>query len=200
MCKELHVISTGKQSAQTLALIMKQIHPYIDYIHVRERSWTAIELMLAIDALLNNGVPPSKIIINDRIDVAQAMKVSGVQLAYHSMLVQTVRQTFPKLMIGRSIHGIDEAKQAEQDGADRLMYGHIFPTSSKPNLKPRGLGNLQQIVHEVNIPVIAIGGMTPENVSSVLQTGAAGVAVLSGILLAEDPVTQVKRYRKQIDS
>lgn len=196
---ELHVISTGQQCAQTFVSIIQHIHPYIDYIHLREKEWSAAELILAVEALYEHGVSREKVIINDRVDVAQVTHVNGVQLAYHSLDVATVRQTFPHLSIGRSVHHVNDAKQAERDGAHRLLYGHIFPTASKRGVKPRGIINLQRVVGAVNIPVIAIGGMSPERIPSVLQTGAAGIAVLSGILLADDPLTRAKLYREALD-
>lgn len=198
MTKQLHVISTGQQSIQTLMHIISEIHPYIDYIHLRERKWPAMKLMTAVQTLHTNGVPLSKIIINDRVDIAYVMNVKGVQLAHHSIDVVLVKQLFPTLDVGRSVHDLSEAKQAEVDGANMLMYGHIFPTLSKPGLTPRGLSNLQHITNHVHIPVIAIGGITPENTPSVIQSGATGIAVLSGILLAEDPLRQVKAYRQAL--
>lgn len=198
MVKQLHVISTGKQSIGTLAHIAKDIYPYIDYIHLRERTWSASTFIQAIEAFMSKGIPRCKIIVNDRVDVAHATNVGGVQLAHHSLDVEMVHEVFPHLYIGRSVHNIDEAKCAEKFGANMLLYGHIFETASKPGIPPRGINRLQQVVSHVNIPVIAIGGITPYNISAVLQTGAAGVAVLSGILLADDPIKRAKTYHQAL--
>src|SRR5699024_12055557 len=81
MVKQLHVISTGKQSIGTLAHIAKDIYPYIDYIHLRERTWSASTFIQAIEAFMSKGIPRCKIIVNDRVDVAHATNVGGVQLA-----------------------------------------------------------------------------------------------------------------------
>ena len=105
----------------------------------------------------------------------------------------------PHLVVGRSVHDVDDARQAESDMAHRILYGHVFSTKSKRGIKPRGLIGLQRVVGEVSIPVIAIGGITSHNIPSVLQTGAAGVAVLSGILLADDPLMQANMYRQALD-
>lgn len=199
MRPQLHVISTGQQSLETMMTIMEDIHPLIDYFHLREKNWSAQELMTAMTKLQACGVPREKILINDRVDVAYLMKATGVQLPHHSISVADVKKAFPNLLAGLSVHSLREAKQAEKNGADYLLYGHIYPTASKPNLEPHGLEVLQKLINRVTTPVIAIGGIAPKNISDVLQTGVAGVAVLSGILLADDPVKQAKAYRKALD-
>src|SRR5699024_7880252 len=85
-----------------------------------------------------------------------------------------------------SVHSTSEALEKEEAGADFLIYGHVFSTASKPNVSPRGISALQTTVQSVSIPVIAIGGIKPTNIKQVKKSGAQGIAVLSGILLAED--------------
>lgn len=199
MANELHVISTGKQLVEAFVQIIIDIHPYIHFVHIREQQWTAKEHIQAIESLVEQGVPLEKIIVNDRVDVAHITKVYGVQLPYHSLTIEMVKQHFSQLMISRSVHHVDQAIRAEASGADRLIYGHIFETESKPNQKPRGLKALQNIVSHVDIPVIAIGGVTPERIQPILQTGASGVAVLSGILLATDPLKAAQTYAKALN-
>lgn len=197
--KQLHVISTGLQTIRELTEIVSFIHPYIDYIHLREKHWTAQMYVHCIDQLITIGVSKEKIIINDRVDVAAVTNVYGVQLPGHSLSVEAVKQTFPFLKIGSSVHSVKEAKEKEQSGANRLIFGHIFPSTSKKGLPAQGLNKLEKVVQQVKIPVIAIGGITPCNVESVCQTGAAGIAVLSGILLAENPHEAAKEYRGKLD-
>ncbi|MGZ0084647.1 thiazole tautomerase TenI [Caldibacillus thermoamylovorans] len=189
----LHLISTGRQTAAQLAAICARVHPYADAIHVREKRKTAREVAEFVIALLRAGVPAQKIIVNDRVDVAAVYGVKGVQLAYHSLPVRAVRRTFPDLEIGCSVHGPIEAKQAQQAGAHFCLYGHVFPTESKPGLAPRGLDGVADVVRAVQIPIIAIGGIHAGNARSVLKAGAAGVAALSAVFLAEDPVREAKQ-------
>ncbi len=189
----LHFISTGRQTADEFAAICARIHPYADAIHIREKEKTAREVAEFVAALLYAGVPPQKIIVNDRVDVAAVYGVKGVQLAYHSLPVRAVRRSFPDLTVGCSVHGSEEAKQAEQDGAHFCLYGHIFPTDSKPGLPPRGLDSLAEIAAAVSIPVIAIGGIHAGNACRVMEAGATGVAVLSAVFLAPDPVVEARR-------
>jgi len=197
--KELHVISTGKMPLDELARIIADIYPLLTAIHLREKHLTARELFDGVSMLLKSGVSLTQIMINDRIDVAAASHAKGVQLAYHSLDVDKVKQSFPALRTGSSIHSPQEAIMKESQGADYLLFGHIYPTGSKPGLEPRGLKALQEVVESVQIPVIAIGGIKPHHVKDVLKTGAAGIAVLSTILEAENPLEMTKAYRRAME-
>ncbi|ADU29043.1 thiazole tautomerase TenI [Evansella cellulosilytica] len=193
--KEIHVISNGKQPLEEFAQCARLILSDVDYFHVREKQLSAKQLSDGIDILLQHGIPAEKIVVNDRVDVAAVRNVAGVQLAYHSLKVNEVKQRFPELKIGKSVHSIEEAIDAERLGADYVLYGHIFTSKSKPDVTPRGIRQLEALVNEVSIPVIAIGGITPFNVESVMSAGARGVAIMSGILEAEDPLSMIKLYK-----
>ncbi|MED1862685.1 thiazole tautomerase TenI [Fictibacillus nanhaiensis] len=199
MEKQLHVITTGRQNDDILVNIAASIHPYITMLHVREKTKSAKELSQLIVLLQKAGVPSSKIIVNDRVDVALCSGVKGVQLTHHSLDVSKVRRALPEMMIGSSVHSVSEAQEAEQNGADFIIYGHIFKTDSKRDAEPRGLDQLQHVVDQTAIPVIAIGGITPKNVQDVMKTGAAGIAVMSGILEAKSPLQAVRLYKQQLE-
>src|SRR5699024_2669943 len=102
---------------------------------------------------------------NDRVDVAQVTNVYGVQLPYHGLNISDVRTHFPKLRVSSSAHSAEEAKQQEQEGAHNVLFGHVFATPSKQGVPPKGLEALARTVESVNIPVIAIGGVTPEKIA-----------------------------------
>ncbi|HLS66966.1 MAG TPA: thiazole tautomerase TenI [Pseudogracilibacillus sp.] len=192
MTCELHAISTGKQSLGQFVSIASEIAPFVDYIHIRERSWTARKHVQAIDKLVKHHVPLEKIIVNDRLDVALVAEAAGVQLAGHSVDVARVKEKFPTMRIGSSVHSVQEAKESAQAGANYVVYGHIYETNSKKGLQPRGVQQLRQVVESVTVPVIAIGGITPQRVNEVLQSGAKGIAVLSAIFFAEKPEEAAK--------
>lgn len=194
MKKEFHVITTGQQPEDQLIEIVTNIHPYVDRIHLREKKKTAKELAQIVMALIKKGVPKEKLIINDRVDVAVALQLKGVQLAYHSLNAKLVKESFPSLTVGCSIHSMKEAMDAQSDVADYAIYGHIFETVCKPQSLPRGLKELEEIVKKVRIPIIAIGGIKPNNVEDILQVGANGIAVMSGVFLADDPIHAAKTY------
>nr|WP_262985597.1 thiazole tautomerase TenI [Virgibacillus halodenitrificans] len=191
----MHVISTGQQTSETLVSIVTKIHRYIDYLHLRESEWSDQDLVQTIENLSASGVPMEKLIVNHRVDVANQTGVHGVQLTYRSMEVAKVKSAFPELKVGCSVHTVSEATHLARHGADFIVYGHIFETASKIVLEPKGVGSLQHVARQVSIPVIAIGGITPRNVQEVMAHGASGVAILSGILLAKDPLKAAQEYR-----
>lgn len=180
-------------SIEQLREILIDIHPFVSAIHLREKQKTAKELFEVVQLLMYANIPLSKIMINDRIDVALVTRAVGVQLAFHSLGASVVKDHFPHLRIGSSIHSFEEGKKAIQDGADYVLFGHIFDSKSKPGTPPRGLEELKRVT-TLDIPVIAIGGITPENTRKVLDAGAKGIAVMSGVLDTRDPLTAVKAY------
>jgi thiamine-phosphate pyrophosphorylase len=144
----------------------------------------------------------ARLSVNDRVDVALAARADGVHLAAQSLPVQlAVELTKHKaVVVGRSVHSLEEAIQAARDGADYITFGHVFPTNTHPGLPPRGLAQLRQIVEAVEVPVLAIGGITTENLNDVLSTGCTGVAVISAILSTADPGDAAARLRRALDA
>lgn len=195
---ELHMISDGRLSPGALAGLAGAVQPMVDYIHLREKSMSARELLAAAEQLLAAGVPPAKLVINDRIDVALAAGAGGVQLGGHSLPPEAARSIAPDLRVGRSVHSAEEAAQAGQQGADFCLYGHVFPTACKPGLAARGLEQLAEAVRRSSVPLIALGGITPGNAGAVMAQGAAGIAVMSGICGAPDPVAAARAYREAL--
>jgi thiazole tautomerase (transcriptional regulator TenI) len=190
----LHAISTGKQSIDRLVDTALGIHPFVQAIHIREHDKSAREVYKIGKRLLAGGVPPGKIIINNRVDAAIALGVKGVQLGFHSLPVEAVKSAFPSLSVGKSVHTFQEAMQAEKEGADYILYGHVFPTNSKDGIAPKGMEELQKVTYHLNIPVIAIGGIKQKNVVETMDTKVTGIAVLSGIFNAVDPIRAAKEY------
>jgi thiamine-phosphate pyrophosphorylase len=104
------------------------------------------------------------------------------------------------MLVGRSVHGLDEAVRAASEGAHYVTFGHVFPTTSHPGVPPRGLEELARIVQALDVPVIAIGGITANNLDDVLATGCAGIAVISAILAHPDARAATARLRQALDS
>ena len=128
-----------------------------------------------------------KLFINDRIDVAMAVDADGIHLGQNSMPVRSAKEiSRDRFIIGVSTHGLKEAMDAEEGGADFITVGPIFETESKLRYgSPIGITKLADVCKKVNIPVFAIGGINMERVGSVMREGAHGVAVISAILKAE---------------
>lgn len=99
-------------------------------------------------------------------------------------------------LIGASVHSVDEAIEAEQKGVNYVTAGHIFATQCKPDLAPRGLDFLREVCESVKIPVYAIGGINPQNISQIAQSGADGACIMSGFMACENPAEYIKDLRK----
>ena len=126
-------------------------------------------------------------IVNDNVDIAQAMDADGVHVGQDDMETMDVRAKLgPDKIIGVSAHTVEEALLAEKQGADYLGVGAVFPTSSKSDVDVMPYETLKAICEAVSIPVVAIGGIGRENVSRLAGSGICGVAVISAIYAQKD--------------
>jgi thiamine-phosphate pyrophosphorylase len=128
--------------------------------------------------------------INDRVDVALAVDADGVQLGSGSMPVDVARKLLGEnKMIGASTHSMDEALAAERAGADFILFGPVYFTPSKATYgNPQGLERLKEVVEKISLPVYAIGGVKADHIAAVKKTGARGVAVISAVMGADEPL------------
>ena len=135
------------------------------------------------------------LIINDRVDIAIAVDADGVHLGWQSLEIGMVRRMIGRdKIIGFSAHSLKEAERAENSGADYVTISPIFDTVNKDYfIKPLGVGEIGKIKEQINIPVIALGGINENNVNNVLKNGADGIAVISAILLSDSPKQTVAR-------
>ncbi|HID47761.1 MAG TPA: thiamine phosphate synthase [Methanococcaceae archaeon] len=138
-------------------------------------------------------------IVNDRVDVALAVDADGVHVGQGDMPVEIVKEMAPNLIVGVSASNLGEALQGEKAGADYIGAGSVFPTRTKEDAKLLGLEGLKEIVRNVPIPVVAIGGINHGNVKEVLKVGVDGVAVISAIVGAEDIVEATRRMKEIVD-
>ena len=140
--------------------------------------------------------------INDRVDVALAVDAAGVQLSKASLPVVTARTLLgPEKIIGVSTHALQEAREAEQNSADFILFGPVYFTASKAAYgDPQGLAALKTIVDNVSLPVYAIGGITPGNTASPKKIGVRGVALISAIVSAESPKKAAEQMLQELRS
>lgn len=127
------------------------------------------------------------LVVSARADVAALVHAGAVQLGAGDLSVPDARRVAPAARIGRSVHSLDEAREAMADGADYLVAGTIYATPSHPGQPGSGLESLVPLV-AVGRPVIAIGGVTPARAPAVHAAGAWGVAVIRAVWDAPDPV------------
>ncbi len=128
------------------------------------------------------------LIINDRIDIALAIDAEGVHLGQSDMPIAIARGILGKdKIIGISANNLDEALEAQKNGADYLGLGPVFYTGTKKDIKePIGLTGLKELTKNINIPSVAIGGINKENAKSILDSGVNGISLISAILGSEN--------------
>lgn len=137
--------------------------------------------------------------INDRVDVAVACGADGVQLGEAGLPVDAARRAAgSRLMIGRSVHSVEGARQASD--ADLLILGTIFDSTTHPGIKGAGPDLVRQTARATHLPVVGIGGITPLNARRVVEAGAAGVAVVGAILGSNDPRKAASALRSAIET
>lgn len=138
--------------------------------------------------------------INDRVDVAMAVDAAGVQLSKLSLPVRTARALLgTQKIIGASTHSLQEAREAEQAGADFVLFGPVYFTPSKAAYgAPQGLMALKTIVANISLPVYAIGGIKPENIDATRKLGVRGVALISAIVSATSPKEAAETILRQL--
>jgi len=158
----------------------------IDIIQVRERDLEAADLAaLVVDLLAVTRGTATRVVVNDRLDVALACAADGVHLRGDSIAVEAARRLAPQaFLVGRSVHGVADA--AHTVGADYVIAGTLFPSASKrAGQALLGLDGLRAIVAAVGVPVLAIGGVTEDRVEEIAAAGAGGVAAI-GLFMAPE--------------
>jgi thiamine-phosphate pyrophosphorylase len=164
----------------------------IDWIQIREKDMSARELLAVVRGAVKvaaAGENATRIIVNDRLDVALAARADGVHLGEASMPVAVVNawrreavslKKLPReFLIGASCHSVEAARAAERDGADYIIFGPVYSTPSKEKLgAPQGIKRLAEVSITVKIPVLAIGGITEENAGECVNAGAGGIAAI----------------------
>ncbi len=186
-----------------MAQVQKALTAGVTMLQLRGHELSASQLYVLATQLLpacrHNGV---KLIINDRVDVGLAVHCDGFQLGQRSLTLQCVRRIAGKhYLLGASIHTLADLTVAKAEGADFVLAGTIFPSTSHPGGPTTGLDTLRDIQRVAEgVPVIAVGGITLENAASVMETGVAGIAVISAILRSHDVIETVKELRRIVDA
>jgi thiamine-phosphate diphosphorylase len=163
---------TDRSQGDVLTYARRAIAAGVDMIQIREKDLPGRQLLELVCQVrdLATGTP-TRILVNDRVDIAVAAGVDGVHLPANGLPPARVRP-FVKVL-GISTHTLNEAVEAEQARSDFIVFGPIFDT---PGKTPVGIDVLRDVASRVKIPVLAIGGITPENTQEVLTAGAAGIA------------------------
>lgn len=157
----------------------------VDWIQLREKDLPGKQLSGLAREAISRTAGASAIVINDRLDVACAVQAAGVHLGEHSLRVSEVKRfvagRFPRrsFLVGASVHSMEAALRAEEDGASYVIFGPVFATPSKAAFgAPQGLESLRKVCERLKIPVLAIGGITLDNAQECLKAGAGGIAAI----------------------
>jgi thiamine-phosphate pyrophosphorylase len=185
----------------TLQIVSAAVDGGASVVQLREKECSTrdfIEQALAIKEFLKDRAVP--LIINDRVDVAQAVKADGVHLGQTDMPLGTAKKILGNSMIiGISAESLRDAIEAEKGGADYLGVSPIYATPTKTDTAPPlGLKGLREIRRAVKLPLVGIGGLTLENSTDVIRNGADGVAVVSAIVAADNPEAAAKALKNVI--
>lgn len=163
-------------------------------LHIRGPSLDGgLLLDVGQELLLEARVVGARLVVNDRVDVAGCLGADGVQLRQGSLPLELARRLFGSAYFGVSVHDAEEARAAQE--ADWLTVGSIFETPSHPGRAPGGLELLDRVAEAApSVPLVAIGGITPERVAALRHKGVAGVAVIRGVWDNPSPPDAVGRY------
>lgn len=184
-------------ASKLLAAVGRAVAAGLDWIQIREKDLAARPLVRLVRAAVSVAQGcTTRILVNDRLDVALAARAAGIHLGEQSLPVGEVARwrravseesQFPiGFLVGASCHVLDAAVEAERTGADYIFFGPVFATASKAAYgPPQGVNRLRQVCRSVRIPVLAIGGITLENAAECLAAGAAGLAAIR--LFQESP-------------
>jgi len=185
----------------TLEIVSAAIKGGATVVQLREKDCSTREFineaLILRDFLKTRNVP---LIINDRLDVAQASKADGVHLGQTDMPLEMARDILgDRMIIGISAESLKDAIEAEKGGADYLGVSPIYATPTKTDTAlPLGLKGLRAIRKAVKLPLVGIGGLNRNNAAQVIRSGADGVAVVSAIVAAADPETAAGELKKRI--
>ncbi len=145
-------------------------------VQLRSPAMTARELEAnAIELVAASPVP---VLISSRCDIVLASGAAGVNLPERDIAIHDARALIGQRLLGRSVHSVQAAVEAEQDGADFVIFGPVWPSESHADAKPAGIEALAEIAHALRIPVLAIGGVTEERIAECHAAGAAGYAAI----------------------
>ena len=179
----------NKTDEEFLNIIEEAIKGGTTIVQLREKTASTKEfydLALKVKEITSRyGVP---LLINDRIDIALAVDSEGVHIGQDDMPADIAREIIGEdKILGVSASTVEEAKKAEIDSADYIGSGAVFPTATKDDADSVSEEELKEIVDSIDIPVVAIGGITIENAHTLKASGIAGFSVVSAIMSAEDP-------------
>jgi thiamine-phosphate pyrophosphorylase len=193
----LYLVTDRHQTrSRSLATVVEEaLAAGVQAVQLREKDLNSRDLYeLAYELRKLTTRYGARLLINDRLDIAQAVEADGVHLGGNSLPIYRARQILGRrMLIGVSCHNQVNAITAQEKGADFITFGPVYFTPSKAQYgAPVGLDKLQNLAQIVRIPVFAIGGITPATARAAIDAGASGIALISAILAAESPGSEAR--------
>ncbi|MFD3156244.1 thiamine phosphate synthase [Haloimpatiens sp. FM7330] len=192
----LYLITNRKlvKNKNFFSVIEDAVQGGVNVIILREKDLSYEDLMkyaLGIKKIIR-GTKVS-LIINSNLEVAKDVEADGYHIGFQRFINEKPSEN---MLIGVSVHNLEEAILSEKYGASYIIASHIYATDCKKGLKPKGVKFIEDIKEKINIPVIALGGIKPENIKEVLDNGADGAAVMSYIMAADNPYKAAVKLKK----
>jgi thiamine-phosphate pyrophosphorylase len=196
------LVTRPTEGDDLIRIVAAAVSGGVDLVQLRDKE-ASVESVMALAARLREVIGRRAVLLVNHPEWRKMLGVvDGVHLPEgvsgalpNPSLPDTRHPTPDTLLFGRSVHSVEAATAAVEEGADYVVAGAIFATKSHPGMPPAGLSFLREVCASVNRPVFAIGGVTPENAADCIRAGAAGVAVLSPLMDAADPAAVAEAYR-----
>ena len=197
----LYVISNRALVPDLVQFVREAAHSGLRAFQLREKDLSGRSLF-ELSKNICNVAPNCKIFVNDRADIAMTSGADGIHLPETGWPLNRIRQSFPKLQCGISVHSLRGAMTAEENGADFIVFGPVFDTPSKQHIgmEAHGLDVLATVTRSINIPIFAIGGTTPVRARQCIERGAWGVATMSDLLTAPNIGERMDEYKEALGS
>ncbi|MEV5113455.1 thiamine phosphate synthase [Peribacillus frigoritolerans] len=197
----LYLVTEESIAIEELTKIIAQsVSGGVSIVQLREKNNSSLSFYKkasALKQLLNELSIP--LIINDRVDIALAVGADGIHIGQDDLPLPVVKNMVPEdMIVGVSVSTLEEALEAERNGADYIGVGSVFPTKTKQDATLMALEDLGEICRGVSIPAVAIGGITADNIFALSDSGLSGTAVVSAIMNADNPKTASESLLKKI--
>lgn len=187
-------------SPRLTEIITAAVKGGVDVVQWREKAANRAKYRQRFHAI-HSAAGEASVIVNGNLEAALACGARRIHLPEKSLPLGVIRWRIGAGgLIGKSVHSVEGAQRAQADGADYIIAGTIFASSSHPDIEPMGLDFLREVCASVTVPVLAIGGGTPESIGDCVKAGASGAAVLSPMMRAENPTATAQAYRLALET
>lgn len=190
------VTDSGLSKKGTLSDVKKAVEAGCKIIQYREKNKSTKGMIDEASEIRRICSDRAIFLVNDRVDVALAVDADGVHIGQDDMPIETARKLLgPDKIIGLTVHNVDEAVEAEKNGADYVGLGSIFDTSTKKDAgKGIGPARIREVKNAIKVPVVAIGGINKENCRNVVENGADSLVAISAVICSDDVKKETREF------